>query len=141
MSRERLLDIGLQHRGGLGEILVGLHQHRQARDAGDRDVAGVEQVVADLHDVLADRLVMLFGADLQRAREMQLHLQLAVGRLLDLLGQHLGAARGGEIRRRLVHVEIPVLRSRRLPLGKDHGDLATDKVSRPKPLSSDFARA
>ena len=66
--------------------------------------------------------VMLLGADLQRAGEMQANLELAAGRLVDLLGEQFRAARGGEIRRRLMHVEIPLLGGARRAGGAEHND-------------------
>jgi hypothetical protein len=85
--REGLFDIGLEHGVGLGEIVVGLDQHRQARNAGNRDVTGIEKVVADLHDIFAHGLGDVAGVDLQRAGEVKPDFQFAVRRLLDLLGK------------------------------------------------------
>jgi hypothetical protein len=110
---EGFREVRPQHVGGLGELLVGAHQAGQARNAGDRDVAGIEQVVGQLHDITGDRRGDVVRRDLQRAGEVQARLELAIGGFLDLLAQHLGAARGGEQRSRLVVIEIPVDGERR----------------------------
>src|SRR5262245_24852997 len=51
---------------------------------------------------------------------MQPSLELAFRRLLNLFGKQFGAARCREIRRRLMHVEVPLLRSGRPPIEKEH---------------------
>jgi hypothetical protein len=51
---------------------------------------------------------------------MQPNLEFAVGRFLDLFGEQFGAARCREIRRRLMHVKVPVFRSGRVPTGKEY---------------------
>ena len=115
-----LFDVRLEHRVCFREILVGLNEHRQSQNAGGRDVSRIEQIVADLHDILAHGLCNIAGVDLEGARQMQSNLEFAVGRLLDFLGKQFGAARCREIRRRLMHVEIPDLLSGRLPTRKEH---------------------
>src|SRR5262249_41374498 len=62
-----LLAIRLEHRVELGKI---------AQDAGDRDIARVEQVVAHLRDPAAHHLGDGAGADLRRAGEMQARFQV-----------------------------------------------------------------
>src|SRR5262249_582797 len=73
-------------------------------------IAGIEKIIADLDDVLAHCLGNVAGVDLQRTSEMKPDLQFAVRRLSDLLGKQFCAARCRKIRRRLVHIEVPLLR-------------------------------
>ena len=67
------------------ELLGVGDQHGQAQDAGDRHVALLETVVAELDDVVADRRRDVGDLDRERAAQVILDLEAAVGLLGDAL--------------------------------------------------------
>jgi hypothetical protein len=93
---------------GLGVFLEAARQSREFDDPGKGDDAGKDLVIAHLDDVVADGLGDVGRLDRQRPEQAELDVELAVGRFLDLVGEHLPCTRGDVLRRALRGVVDPV---------------------------------